>query len=53
MDPMDIDSETLSVALRLQSGDLAELKDKKGKGREGEISDSQLAVELYRNELAT
>ncbi|KAJ9165757.1 RBR-type E3 ubiquitin transferase [Coniochaeta hoffmannii] len=53
MVPMDMDSETLSVALRLQSGDLDELKDQKGKGREGDASHSRLAVELYQIELAT
>jgi hypothetical protein len=53
MSLMDVDSETLSLALRLQFEYLEELRDKKGKSREGEISDSQLAVEFYQNELAT
>lgn len=50
---MDVEPETLSLALRLQSEYLEEIRDKKGKSQEGEISDLQLAVQFYKNELAT
>jgi hypothetical protein len=49
---LDIDRETLSLAVRLQLEDLAELRDRKGKSREGERTDAELAVETYYNELA-
>lgn len=51
MSLQEMDAETLSLVLRLQLEDLEELKDRKGKGREGEISDAQLAVNTYQNEL--
>ncbi|OIW24684.1 hypothetical protein CONLIGDRAFT_102739 [Coniochaeta ligniaria NRRL 30616] len=52
MSLQEMDAETLSLVLRLQLDDLEELKDKKGKGREGEVSDAQLAIDAYQNELA-
>lgn len=51
MSLQEMDAETLSLVLRLQLENLEELKDRKGKGREGEISDAQLAVNAYQNEL--
>lgn len=52
MSAMDVDSETLSLALRLQFECLEEVRDKKGKRREGDVTDFQLAVQFYQNELA-
>jgi hypothetical protein len=51
MSPQEMDAETLSSVLRFQLEDLEELKDKKGKGREGEVCDAQLAIDAYQNEL--
>jgi hypothetical protein len=52
MTPMDIDSDTLGVALQLQLNNIEDIRDKKGKARGGEMSDFQLAIESYQNELA-
>ncbi|GJC89677.1 putative E3 ubiquitin-protein ligase ariadne-2 [Colletotrichum liriopes] len=48
----DIDDETLHLLVQLQLEDLDNLKRNiKGKGRQGEISDADLAVETYESEL--
>ncbi|KUJ11856.1 uncharacterized protein LY89DRAFT_653328 [Mollisia scopiformis] len=49
-----LDEETLALILRLQIDDSVELcplAEAKGKGREGDLSDSQLAFKVYREDL--
>ena len=47
----NIDRESLDLILQLQLDDLASLTDKKGKAREGETTDLQVAIETYKTEL--
>ncbi|KAL9070528.1 MAG: hypothetical protein Q9161_004825 [Pseudevernia consocians] len=48
----DLDDETATLILQLQSADVEELLSaKKGKGRDGELSDTDLAAETYQQEL--
>jgi hypothetical protein len=49
---MDEPSQALIIQLQIQdSQQLSEACEGKGKGREGELSDSQLAADLYREDL--
>ena len=50
--PHELDDETATLILQLQSRDIEELMSlKKGKGRNGDISDADLAVTIYQQEL--
>ncbi|KAH8883133.1 hypothetical protein GQ53DRAFT_664268 [Thozetella sp. PMI_491] len=51
MAQQSLDAESLRIAVELQLGDLADLVDKKGKGREGDESDLQVALQIYKSEL--
>jgi len=55
MDVSEIDPETLSLMVQLHLDDLKALKntvDKKGKGREGEVTDLVVAIEAYQDSLS-
>ncbi|TDZ60526.1 hypothetical protein CTRI78_v004898 [Colletotrichum trifolii] len=50
----DIDDETLRLVLQIQLEDLESIKQSsKGKTRQGEFSDADIAVEAYKSELKT
>ncbi len=52
--PHELDDETATLILQLQSRDIEELMSvNKGKGRDGNISDADLAVATYQQELQT
>ena len=51
---LELDDATATLILQLQSGDLEELLSvNKGKGRDGDVSDADLAVATYQQELQT
>ena len=48
----DVDDATAALILKLQTDDLVELTNRsKGKGREDELSDAELALSLYKEEV--
>lgn len=50
--PYELDDATAALMLQVQSEDIDELLSaKKGKGREGDISDADLALAIYQGEL--
>lgn len=52
LDYIDEASAALIIQLQIQdSQQLSEASGTKGKGREGELSDSQLSIKLYREDL--